>query len=143
MRRSIAHTLGWRARASLKKALEFQRRQQQAGREAAISEMSRAAGVSREELILLMEQAQQAVPDETGKLIASQPDPGGESWLLRLCIRDILERMPLEESWLLAQRFIRGRSQQQLAKGLHTSQSHISRQEKQARMRFCQAWLED
>lgn len=143
MRRGLSHTLGWRARAALKRAIEYQRCQQQMGREPTISQMADAAGIPREELILLMERAQSAVPDETGTLLASVPDPRGEGWLLRLCIRDILNRMPWEESWLLFQRFIRGATQQQLAHRLHTTQSRISRKEKQARLRFQRAWTEE
>lgn len=141
MRRAVSHALGWRARASLKKALDFQQRMQQMGKEATIGQMAAAAEVEREELILLMERSQSVVPDETGTLLASLPDPRSDQWFLRLCIRDILDRMPREESWLLCQRFVMGRSQMDLASHLSTTQSGISRKEKQARLRFQRAWL--
>jgi len=143
MRRAYSHTLGWRARASLKKAVEYQQRMQQQGKSVTIGEMAAAAGIAREELILLMERSQPVMYDETGILLPSLPDPRGECWFTRLCIRDILQRMPREERWLLSQRFLEGKSQMELASALHTTQSHISRKEKQARLHFQRAWTED
>lgn len=142
MRRGLSHTLGWRSRAALKKALAFQQRMLDRGEEPTIGQMADAAGIAREELILLMERSQPHLYDETGLLLPSLPDPEGERWLVRLCIRDILGRMPGEEAWMLAQRFIHGKSQRELAALLHTTQSSISRREKQARLHFQWAWME-
>lgn len=143
MRRAYSHTLGWRARASLKKAMEYQHRLQQQGKTATIGEMAAAASIEKEELILLMERSQPLMYDESGILLPSLPDPRGDSWLTRLCIRDILQRMPREESWLLSQRFLKGKSQTELAAFLQTTQSRISRCEKLARLHFRQAWAEE
>jgi len=141
MRRGLSYTLGWRSRAALKKAIVYQQRMLNQGIEPTIGQMAVAAGVAKEELILLMERSQPALYDETGLLLPSLPDPRGEFWLLRLCIRDILERMPGEEAWMLSQRFIRGKSQMEVADMLHTTQSSISRREQQARLHFQRAWL--
>lgn len=141
MRKAYSHTLGWRARASLKKAVRYQERMQAEGKEATIGQMAEAAGIPREELVLLMERSQPVLYDETGILLPSLPDPGGDTWLLRLCIRDILERMPRQDQWLLSKRFLQGKSQGELARELHTTQSSISRKERAARLHFQQAWL--
>lgn len=141
MRRAYAHHLGWRTRAALKKAKDFQDRQLRlTGRMPTILETALQAGVAPEELVLLLEKDQGPVYDETGRLIASLPDPQGENWLIRFYIRDILSRMPGDESWLIRQRFILGRSQQEVAAALRSSQSRVSRKEKQARLHFQCAW---
>ncbi|MBE5787910.1 MAG: sigma-70 family RNA polymerase sigma factor [Clostridiales bacterium] len=142
MRRAFSHTLGWRARAALKRAMEYQQRMQQQGREVTVGEMAAAAGIAREEMILLMERSQPMLYDESGILLPSLPDPQGESWLMRLCIRDILQRMPREERWIIEQRYMKGRSQTEVALCLKTTQSRISRREKLARQHFRQAWSE-
>ncbi|MBR1585612.1 MAG: sigma-70 family RNA polymerase sigma factor [Clostridia bacterium] len=144
MRRAFSHTLGWRARAALKKARQFQQETLlTAGREPTMAEMARHAGIRPEELLLLMERDQPPVYDETGVLLSSLPDPRGDSWLTALLIRDILDRMQAEESWLIRQRWAVGRSQQEIARALRTTQSTVSRKEKSARMHFRSAWLDD
>ena len=100
------------------------------------------AGTTPEELALLLEQSKGPVYDETGMLFSSLPDPLGENWLLRFCILDALSRLPKEESWLIRQRYVAGRTQAELAQALSVSQSSISRQEKQAREHFTRAWCE-
>ena len=83
-----------------------------------------------------------ALYDETGTFFSSLPDPMGENWLLRFCILDVLSRLPKEESWLIRQRYVAGRTQTELADALSVSQSRISRQEKAAREHFVQAWYD-
>ena len=144
MRRAFSHTLGWRSRAALKKAADCREEcLRLRGREPTIEEAARYAGIRPEELVLLTERSQPPAEDRTGTLMASLPDPQGESWLTRLYIRDILARMPLEESWLIGQRFLLGRTQDELARRLQTTQSQISRREKRARLRFQAAWNEE
>ncbi len=143
MRRAQNASLGWRARASLKKILAFQEMEMKVnGRSPGIQEISAHTGVAPEEIALLLEQGKGPVYDETGSLFSMLPDPGGDRWLLDLCIRDILSRMPEEESWLLRQRFLCGKSQLELAQALSTTQSRISRYEKKARLHFQNAWNE-
>ena len=143
MRRSFSHTLGWRARAALKKAREYQENILQSdGKLPSVQEIAAHTGLPAEELMLLWEHEKGPVYDETGLLFASMPDPLGESWLIRLCIRDILDRMPRDESWLLRNRFLMGRSQTEIARSLGRPQYSISRWEKRARQRFIRAWNE-
>lgn len=143
MRHAFAHSLGWRARAALRRAQAFREETlQRTGTEPAIGETAAAAGLRPEELLLLMERDQPPAYDETGTLLSSIPDPRGDSWLTRLCIQDIFSRMSPEEQWLLHQRFVGGRSQTEIARGLHVPQYQVSRWEKRARTHFCQAWKE-
>lgn len=143
MRHAFSHSLGWRARAALRRAQTFREETlQRTGREPTIRETAAATGIRPEELVLLMERDQPAVYDETGTLLPSIPDPRGESWLLRLCILDIVTRMPPEEQWLLHERFLDGRSQTEIARGLHVPQYQVSRWEKRAKAHFRQAWKE-
>lgn len=143
MRRAYTHTLGWRSRAALNRAKAYQEQQLRlTGNLPPVQEIAAQAGVSPEELSFLIEQDKGPVYDETGTLFCSLPDPMGENWLLRFCILDVLSRLPAEESWLIRQRFVAGKSQTEIAKTLSVSQSRISRQEKNAREHFAQAWKE-
>ncbi len=141
MRKSVSRTLGWRSRAALNRAKAYQEeRLNTTGQMPSIHEIALHAGVRPEELALLMEQAKGTVRDETGTLLSSFPDPLGENWLLRYCILDVLARLPQKESWLIRERFVSGRSQADLAQAMNTTQSTISRQEKQARQHFAAMW---
>lgn len=143
MRHAFSHSLGWRARSALRRVQAFREEAlQRTGREPAIRETAAAAGLQPEELMLLMERDQPNIYDETGTLLSSIPDPRGDSWLLRLCIQDIFSRMSPEEQWLLHQRFLNGKSQTEIARGLHVPQYQVSRWEKRAKARFRQAWKE-
>lgn len=141
MRRAFSHTLGWRSRAALKRAKEYRENQQKTfGRDPSVQEIAAAAGVDAAEIMLLMERDQPAVYDITGTLLASLPDPASESWLTRLFIRDILNRMPQMDAWLIRQRFFLGHSQSEIALALGANQSTVSRLEKRARHAFQAAW---
>ena len=143
MRRSACRDMGWRTRAKLKKARDYQEQQlKQLGRLPSVKETAAHAGLPPEELAMLLEMEKGPVYDETGLLFASLPDPGGEAWMIRFCIQDILARLPGEESWLIRQRFLLGRTQTELAEALQITQSSFSRREKRARDHFQQAWQE-
>ena len=71
------------------------------------------------------------------------PDPNGEMWLPRFFIRDFLERMGKEESWLIRQRFVLQRTQTEIARRMRATQSAVSRKEKSARKHFLSAWQEN
>ncbi len=144
MRRTCAHSLGWRSRAKIKKALSFQEQMiRQKGTAPSVREIADCVGLDPAELVWLMEQNLGPVYDETGLLFAALSDPQSEAWPVRFCIRDVLERLPEEESYLIRQRFIQGKSQTELAAELFTTQSSVSRQEKLARLHFRQAWEEE
>ena len=143
MRRAYSHTLGWRRRAALNRAKAYQERTLRlTGQDPPIKEIAANAGVSPEELALLIERDKGPVYDEQGTLFPSLPDPMGENWLLRFCILDVLSRMPKDESWLIRQRYVAGKSQTELARALSVSQTSISRQERHVREHFAQAWNE-
>ncbi len=143
MRQAYTRELGWRSRAALNRAKAYQERQARlTGQAPAIGEIAAHAGIPPEELALLIEQDKGPLYDETGAFFSSLPDPLGENWLLRFCILDVLSRLPKEESWLIRQRYVAGRSQTELADALSVSQSRISRREKAAREHFAQAWNE-
>lgn len=144
MKKTLHREVGWRSRAALRKAKEFQDAYfQQFGRMPAVADAAGAAGLAPAELCLLMEMTRGPQYDETGELLSSIPDPHSERWFVRFCVRDILSRMPDEERWLLAQRFFLGLSQTELAKQLRVPQYRLSRREKKARARFRDAWLEE
>ncbi len=143
MRRAMNRDAGWRTRARLRQARDYQEQQlRQLGRMPTIRETAAHAGLAPEELAMLLEMEKGPVYDETGSLLSSLPDPGGETWLLRFCIQDILSRLPGEESWLIRQRYLLGRTQTELAQSLHITQSRLSRRETRARAHFRQAWQE-
>ena len=143
MRRAATRDMGWRTRNKLKRARNYQEQQlKQFGRMPPVKETAAHAGLPPEELALLLEMEKGPVYDETGLLFASLPDPSGEVWLVRFCIQDILSRLPGEESWLIRQRFLLGRTQTELAQALHIPQSRLSRREKRARAHFQEAWQE-
>ncbi|MBR0219728.1 MAG: sigma-70 family RNA polymerase sigma factor [Clostridia bacterium] len=143
MRRSACRNMGWRTRTKLKRARDYQEQQlRQFGRMPPIKETAEKAGLPPEELAMLLEMEKGPVYDETGLLLSSLPDPGGDAWLVRFCIQDILSRLPGEESWLIRQRFLLGRTQTELAQALQITQSCFSRREKRARAHFQEAWME-
>lgn len=143
IRRAFSRNLGWRARKKLNLARrceeEFLRRH---GQMPTVHQIAEAAGIAPEELMLLMEGDRAPRADENGTLLASLPDPGGDAWMTRLMIRDILSRMQSEESWLIRQRFLLGKSQVWIARMLRITQPSVSRKEKAARMHFRTAWLD-
>ena len=143
MRRAYSHTLGWRSRAALNRAKAYQERTLRlTGQDPPIMEIAANAGVSPEELAMLIERDKGPVYDETGLLLPSLPDPRGDAWLTGLLIRDILDRMNPLESWLIRQRCCFMVSQARLARRLHVTQSAVSRKEKAARNHFRAAWTE-
>ncbi len=144
MRRSQSSPFGWRTRAALNRARRYAEDcLRTTGRSPTVQDMARHTGLEPAELMLLMEMDQPPQYDETGTLLPSIPDPQGDKWLIRFFIRDILDRLPREENWLLRQRFLLGRSQTQLARCLRLSQPRLSRREKQAQQHFRRAWEEE
>ena len=143
MKKAFHNGLGWRARASIRKAREYQELcLRNTGCLPPVSQTAHAAGLPPEELALLLEMDKGPVYDETGDMLASLPDPDGDKWLLRFCVRDVLERLPREESEVLLCRYILGRTQSELALIWHIPQYQVSRKEKRARQHFRTAWDE-
>ena len=141
MRRAFSHALGWRARAAVKRARDYEEETlRRTGRRPTVQAAAEQSGVRPEELMLLLERDQPPIYDETGALLSSLPDPRGEDFITRLLIRDILARMPETESWLIRQRFMRFRTQSEIARFLGAGQPRVSRMEKRARLHFIREW---
>lgn len=141
--KKAARTVGWRAKAALNRAKAYQEEQMRSfGRRPGVQEIAAHSGIAPEELALLLEWDKGPVYDETGALFSSLPDPGSERWLEKLCVRDVMARLPRQDRWLIRQRFVLGRSQTELARALRVPQYSLSRREKQAKTRFRQAWLD-
>ena len=145
MRRAFSQALGWRARRTLRAAEKIRQDMiRLTGREPAAADVARAAGIAPEELMLLMERSRPPLyDDESCFLMQCLPDPSSDAWLLRLLIRDILDRMQRDESLLLRRRFLLGYSQAAVARALRITQSAASRREKAARMHFRAAWEDE
>ncbi|MBR6184978.1 MAG: sigma-70 family RNA polymerase sigma factor [Clostridia bacterium] len=143
MKKAFSHELGWRSRAAVKKAKDYQESYfKKNGRMPSIARAADAAGVSPADLCLLLEMEKGPKYDETGDLLLSIPDPAAEKWFIRFCVRDILSRMPKDESELLSLRYFFGKTQTELAGALRVPQCSVSRKEKRARARFREAWTE-
>ena len=143
MRKSYAGSLGWRTRSRLNRAKRYQERVLSAtGKEPCIHELAAYAGIRPAELMLVWEWDHPESWEETA-IQRGFPDPNGEMWLTRFFIRDILERMGKEESWLIRQRFVLQRTQTEIARRMRATQSAVSRKEKSARKHFLSAWQEN
>lgn len=141
MRHTREKRLNWRQEKKLYAANRMRDEMiRQYGREPTVRELSEKTGIACAELALLLECTRPVQLEGEGDVFAMIPDPKGEGWLQRFFIRDILERMPAEYSYILRHRFMLDESQVQIACRLHTNQSAVSRTEKKARLMFISAW---
>ena len=141
MRKTRDRRFGWRTEKQLHRAMGFRDEMlKQYGREPTIREMAEKAGVKPAEMALLMEVSSPVCYDTDGSLFSTIPDPASETYQLRFFIRDILDRMPGEYSYVLRHRYVLQESQKQLAQKMQVNQSSISRTERKARLMFISAW---
>ncbi len=141
MRKTRDRRFGWRTEKQLRRAMCFRdEMMKQYGREPTIVEMAEKAGVNPAEMALLMEGSGPVCYDTDGSLFSTIPDPASETYQLRFFIRDILDRMPGEYSYILRHRYVLQESQKQLAQRMQVNQSSISRTERKARLMFISAW---
>ena len=141
MRKTRDRRFGWRTEKQLRRAMGFRDEMlKQYGREPTIREMAEKAGVKPAEMALLMEVSSPVCYDTDGSLFLTIPDPASETYQLRFFIRDILDRMPGEYSYILRHRYVLQESQKQLAQKMQVNQSSISRTERKARLMFISAW---
>lgn len=140
MRRARDRSAGWREAKKLRALRAYLSARGEATTDA--EAVSRALGMERAEVALLLEKLQPPAEDTDGNLWSRIPDPKGEQWMTRLLIRDILARMEQSETWLLCQRFIRCLSQKEVGCLLGVDASRVSRREKNARLHFIQAWTD-
>lgn len=141
MRRTRPRQFNWRQQKKLNAANRFRDEQiKKYGREPAISEMAKRAGMEQAELALLLESSKCVYLSDGQETLLSFPDPESDRWLQRFFIRDILERMPTEYSYILKRRYMANESQLALSARLNVRQSTLSRTEKKARLMFISAW---
>lgn len=142
MRKTRDKKAGWRTEQKLRQINIFREQvMQQKGRDATAAEIEEKTGWKRAEIALLLETNRRVIYyDDENYGVFEVKDPAGESWMERFFIRDILERMPEEYSYILKHRFILSESQQHLSARMHVHQSTLSRNEKKARLMFISAW---
>ncbi len=141
MKKTREKHFGWRREKQLLSANRYRDEMlREYGREPTVSEMAEKAGIKPAEMALLLECAKPVCYDEDGKMLSALPDPVWDSWQTRFFIRDILDRMPGEYSYVLKRRYVYHESQASLAGKMHVHQSWISRTEKKARLMFISAW---
>ena len=142
MRKTREKKYGWRTEQKLRQ-INMIREQiiQEKGRDAAAAEIAEKTGWKMAEIAFLLEMNKQVLYyDDESRGLYEVKDPAGERWMERFFIRDILERMPEEYSYILKHRFILSESQQRLSARMHVNQSTLSRNEKKARLMFISAW---
>lgn len=144
MKKTRNHRFGWRTEQKMQIINRYRdRMMQEKGRDAYADEIKEMTGWSKADIALLLEGNKQFLYyDDEQNVSISLPDPAGENWLQRFLIRDILERMPQEYSYVLKRRYIFCESQQSLSARLKIHQSSVCRTEKKARLMFMSAWQE-
>ncbi len=142
MKKTREKKFGWRTDQKLRKINIFREQiMKEKGRDATADEMAEKTGWKAAEIAFLLEMNKQVLYyDDERASVCEVKDPAGESWMERFFIRDILERMPEEYSYILRHRFILSESQQHVSARMHVHQSTLSRNEKKARLMFISAW---
>ena len=141
MRKSRPGLFNWRQQKKLNAANRFRDEQmKQFGREPTIGEMAEKVGIETAEMALLLESSKCIYVTDDPRTMVSLPDPESERWMQRFFIRDILDRMPDEYSYILKRRYMARESQLVLSARLRMGQSTLSRTEKKARLMFISAW---
>lgn len=135
---------GWRTEMQIRRMNRYREQMmKEKGRDATASELEKLLCMDRADITLLMEVSKGVLYFEEEHFPAQAiADPGSEAWLQRFFIRDILQRMPMEYSYILRRRYVFHESQLTLSERLNMHQSSISRTEKKARLMFQSAWLE-
>lgn len=142
MRSSREKRFGWRTEQKLRQINNYREQiMKEKSRDATADEIAEKTGWKRAEIAFLLEMNKQVLHFDDASVPASEvKDPAGEQWMEKFFIRDILERMPEEYSYILRHRFICCESQQHLSARMHIHQSTLSRNEKKARLMFITAW---
>lgn len=140
MRHGREKRFSWRQQKKLNEAQRLRDdMMKREGREPTIREMADKAGIQPADMALLLEGNKKMLYTDATEVF-SLPDPWAERWMECFFIRDILERMPQTESYILTRRFMYSESQVSLSFRMHTTQSTLSRREKKARLMFISAW---
>ena len=115
-----------------------ERLRHQLGREARLSELSEATGISVEEIasIDLATIAPESLQQETAEGLTLESilraEDGEETMLRTLALRQAVEALPEKERTIIALRYFRAYTQQECAAVVHISQVQVSRLEKRA-----------
>ena len=141
MKKAGAEKIPWRTRAMIGKIRRAQEKASQEGmRSATVEEMAFAAGVDKAEVALLLEMGRGSQTGE--EVMQNYADPGSETWLNRLMLRDLISRLSRKEQQLLHLRYREGKNQKEAAYIMHTSQAGISRMEHKIRETLLYEWME-
>ena len=114
------------------------------GREPTVDELASLLRLEPTELVLLMEDVQVGsidAPLPNGRTLADLL-PDGDDWLNRLCLRDLLQRLPDQDRRLMLHRYHLGCTQAETARALGMSQVQVSRRESAIRQQLNKAWAE-
>ncbi len=114
---------------------------QQNHREPTVTELAMALRMDPAELTLAMEEIATVPLDaplggSTHPVAELIPDPQGESWLNKLLLQDMLERLPQRERKLLYLRWRQGLTQAETARALGMTQVQVSRAEMRLKSRL-------
>ncbi|MBO4854645.1 MAG: sigma-70 family RNA polymerase sigma factor [Oscillospiraceae bacterium] len=119
-----------------------QRLRGQLGREAHVSELAEAAGMSAEEIavIELATSPPESLQQETVEGLTLESTIGTEgieeSLVEKIALREAIDSLPEREKWTILLRFFKGLTQQQTARIVGVSQVQISRLERRGLQRL-------
>lgn len=120
---------------------------QQNHREPTVTELAMALRMDPAELTLAMEEIATVPLDaplggSTHPVAELIPDPQGESWLNKLLLQDMLERLPQRERKLLYLRWRQGLTQAETARALGMTQVQVSRAEMRLKSQLRRQWMD-
>lgn len=133
-------------RARVRRAEALLRQEKQ--REPTVQELALALRMDPTELTFALESITAvsldapAQAEEARPLAEMLPDPGGEGWLNRILLRDLLARLSQREQKLLFLRWRMGRTQAETARALGMTQVQVSRTEMRLKAQLRQEWLD-
>lgn len=108
------------------------------GRSPTITELAEALRMEPAELAMAMEDVTVTSTDSVPGMADFLPDQ--DDWMTRLLLRDMIDRLPLDDRRLLLMRFRLGRTQSEVARAMGISQVQVSRREMAIKNRLRQAW---
>lgn len=120
-------------------------------REPTVTELAKVLRMEAEELVVLIEQSPRTVsldqPTDAQSgalpLMERMPDPQSENFIDRIILKDLLNRLPLLEQWLIYLRYEKGSTQAETARALHMTQVQVSRLEQKLRLKLIRQWRKE
>ena len=113
------------------------------GREPSVTELAEKMGVPREDVVIAMEAIvdplsfSEPIYNDGGDAILvmdqiSSPRDSDENWIDEIMLKDAIRNLPDRERLILSLRYIKGRTQTEVAAEIGISQAQVSRLEKSA-----------